>query len=197
MTCDLWWLWWLLLWTNHLHYFNYWVSLGRFYLLDIHCDYLFYKPFMWCRWDARLWHCLLFIDFISPLCGVAQTPDCGMFVILLYKPFMWRRSDARLRHALYYYPFKVSLQTPDRCIFNFLLTCIVSFNLGLTKWSWIILVHDYHLLCYTCFHDVCEYIQKYSLACPWLLSWPDFVQGEERCEDSPGTYAMMIAASRR
>ena len=25
--------------------------------------------------------CLLFIYFISPLCGVAQTPDCGMFII--------------------------------------------------------------------------------------------------------------------
>ena len=133
--------------------------------------------------------CLLFIYLIRPLCGVAQTPDCGMFIILLYKPFMWRRSDARLRHALYYYPFKVSLQTPDRCIFNFLLTCIMSFILGLTKWSRIILVHDYHLLCYTCFHDVCEYIQKYSLACPWLFSWPDFLHGEERCDDSPGTHA--------
>ena len=46
--------------------------------------------------------CLLFIYFISPLCGVAQTPDCGMFVIYLpYKPFMWCRSDARLWHACY------------------------------------------------------------------------------------------------
>ena len=116
--------------------------------------------------------CLLFIYLISPLCGVAQTPDCGMFVILLYKPFMWRRSDARLRHALYYYPFKVSLQTPDRCIFNFLLTCTVSFILGLTKWSRIILVHDYHLLCYTCFHDVCEYIQSTH----WLV--PGYCLGQ-------------------
>ena len=49
----------ILLWTNQLHYWNYGVSLGRFYLLDIHCDY----------------------SYISPLCGVAQTPDCGMFVI--------------------------------------------------------------------------------------------------------------------
>ena len=63
--------------------------MGRFYLLDIHCDY----------------------SFISPLCGVARTPDCGMFVIYLffYKPFMWCRSDARLRHVCYlfilYKPF--------------------------------------------------------------------------------------------
>ena len=120
--------------------------------------------------------CLLFIYFRSPLCGVAETPDCGMFVTYLpYKPFRWRRADTRLRHALYYYPFKVSLQTPDRCIFNFLLMCIVSFILGLTKWSWIILVHDYHLLCYTCFHDVCEYIQSTH----WLV--PGYCLGQISC----------------
>ena len=89
MTCDMWRLWLLLLWTNLLHYLNYWVSLGRFYLLDIHCDY----------------------SFISPFCGVAQTPDCGMLAVylLFYKPFMWCRSDVRLWHALsfilHYKPF--------------------------------------------------------------------------------------------
>ena len=25
---------------------------------------------------------------------------------------------------------------------------------------------------------VCEYIQKYSLACPWLLFWPDVDEGD-------------------
>ena len=64
--------------------------------------YLPYKPFMWCRTDARLWHVLLFIYHISPLCGVAETPDCGMLVIYLpYKPFMWCRSDAQLWHVCY------------------------------------------------------------------------------------------------
>ena len=45
-----------------------------------HACYLFivYKPFMWCRLDARLWHALCFI--------------------FCYKPFMWCRPDARLRH---------------------------------------------------------------------------------------------------
>ena len=52
--------------------------LGWFYLLDTHCDY----------------------SFISPLCGVAQTPDCGMFVFYFQiKTFMWCRSDARLWHV--------------------------------------------------------------------------------------------------
>ena len=38
---------------------------------------------------------------ISPLCDVAQTSDCGMFVSYFqYKPFMWCRSDVRLWHAL-------------------------------------------------------------------------------------------------
>ena len=50
--------------------------------------YLLYKPFMWCRLDARLWHCLLFNFFISPLCGVAQTPDCGILFGLHYCSFM-------------------------------------------------------------------------------------------------------------
>ena len=147
MTDDLWWLCLFLLWTNPLYYLNYRVSLGRFYLLDIHCDYLFYKPFIWCRRDARLWHCLIFIYFISPLCGVAQTPDCGMLVIYLpYKPFMWCRLDARLRHASYHGPFEASLQTPDRCMLfllhycifvlymNNLLTCITDFVSRLTLW---------------------------------------------------------------
>ena len=46
----------------------YGVSLGRFYLRDIHCDYL--EPFMWCRIDARLWH---------------------VYYLFTYKPFMWCR----------------------------------------------------------------------------------------------------------
>ena len=26
--------------------------------------------------------------------------------------------------------------------------------------------------------NVCEYIQKYSLACPWLFTWPDLEEDE-------------------
>ena len=53
---------------------------------------------------------LSFTFNISPLCDVAQTSDCGTFVIYFwYKPFMWCRSDVRLWHALsfifYYKPF--------------------------------------------------------------------------------------------
>ena len=54
-------------------------------------------------WDGSTsWIVIVIIYFISPLCGVAETPDCGMLVIYLpYKPFMWCRSDARLWHVCY------------------------------------------------------------------------------------------------
>ena len=67
-------------------------------------------------WDGTTsW---IFTMIISPLCGIAQTPDCGMFVISFsYKPFMWRRSDARLWHACYFIyfisPLRGVAKTPD------------------------------------------------------------------------------------
>ena len=43
---------------------------------------------------------LLFTFDISPLCDVAHTSDCGMFVFYFqYKPFMWCLSDVRLWHV--------------------------------------------------------------------------------------------------
>ena len=39
-----------------------------------------YKPFMWCRSDVRLRHALPLLSVISPLCGVAPTPDCGIII---------------------------------------------------------------------------------------------------------------------
>ena len=40
-----------------------------------------YKPFMWCRSDVRLRHALPLLSVISPLCGVAPTPDCGIIIL--------------------------------------------------------------------------------------------------------------------
>ena len=37
---------------------------------------------------------------------------------------------------------------------------------------------------YTRVLNVCEYIQTYSLACPWLLSWPDSPLGDEHRGDN-------------
>ena len=149
MTCDWWWFWLLLLWTNLSYYLNYWVSLGRFCLLDIHCDYplisplcgvaqtpncgmlvisFTYKPFMWCRTDAWLWHVCYFKLFISLLCGVAQTPDWGMLYIIIL-------SRRRFRHpigAFYFY----SLIAYSCFIWT---TCMLAswilFILWLTLWS--------------------------------------------------------------
>ena len=61
----------------------------------------------------------------------------------------------------------------------------------------IISEHDYPLLYYTRVLNVCEYIQTYSLACPWLLSWPDSLLGDKHRGDNLGTYALTFAASRR
>ena len=72
-----------------------------------------------------LWLCLYI--YISPLGGVAQTPDCGMFVISFsYKPFMWRRSDARLWQVRYFIYLQalyvVSLRRPTvACLLFYLL----------------------------------------------------------------------------
>ena len=43
--------------------------------------YFKYKPFLWCRSDVRLWHALYLFSVISPLCGVAPTPDCGIIIL--------------------------------------------------------------------------------------------------------------------
>ena len=96
--------------------------------------YLFYKPFMWCRWDARLWHCLLLIYFISPLGGVIQTPDCG---ILFPTPSL-------LIHVAYKQPDCMH----KRCF-------IYDWWCDHRNFS----VHDYQLY-YPSVHNVCEYIQS-------------------------------------
>ena len=57
--------------------------------------------------------------------------------------------------------------------------------------------YDYHLLYYTRVLNVCEYIQTYSLACPWLLSLSDSLLGDKHHGDNLGTYVLTFAASRR
>ena len=62
--------------------------------------------------------CLLFIYQISPLCGVAETPDCGMLVIhLLYKA-LYVASLRRPTMACLLFIYAISplcgvAQTPD------------------------------------------------------------------------------------
>ena len=77
-------------------------------------------------WDGSTsWIFMVVTFFISPLCGVAQTPDCGMlFICLLYKPFMWCRTDARLWHVCYLFHlwalYVVSLRRPTKACFMLL-----------------------------------------------------------------------------
>ena len=174
---------------------------------------------MWCRADVRLWHACHFF-YISPLCDVAQTSDCGMLVIYFwYKPFMWCRSDIRLWHSCYL-NFDISplcgvAPTPDwgmsfisylsRRRFRHpigLLLILLGFREDYRPTS-SSLLSAVQIFIPVVYYDFCScaswlhllYLMfnclrvhsKYSLACPWLLSWPDFLLGEERNDDSPGT----------
>ena len=134
-------------------------------------------------------HCLAF-SVTSPLCGVAPTPDCGIIILAVssrgvIQTLVW--------HRYYYYCGSVNLFATFRGVildtrsvhfFYFriarpylsLHACITDFFCLLHGRLIIINVseYDYLLLYYTRVLNVCEYIQTYSLACPWLLSWPDF-----------------------
>ena len=128
---------------------------------------------------------VIYLSFISPLCGVAQTPDCG--IVNLFATFRGVISDTRSVHSIFYSRIACSYFLCMRASQTFVADVVII----------IISEHDCPLLYYTRVLNVCEYIQTYSLACPWLLSWPDFLRGEERYDDSPGTHVKVIAASRR
>ena len=159
---------------------------------------------MWCCSDARLRY--YFSAFSAR--GVIQTLVWHQYYYFCI--FRSRsHSDTRLAPVLLFYlhPFEESFQTLNQRILFLLPYCMLIFYLLASIMDFIyfatdvviisISEHDYLLLYYTRVHDVCEYMQTYSLACPWLLSWPDSLRGGERHDDSPGTYAMMIVASRR
>ena len=127
-------------------------------------------------------HCLSF-SVISPLRGVALTPDWGINILAsssrgVIQTLVWHRhhyscsflsrshSDPRSVHFFY---FRIA------CPYFSLHACIP--YLCLLHGRFIIInvsEYDYRLSYYTLVLNVCEYIQTYSLACPWLLSWPDF-----------------------
>ena len=114
----------------------YWVSLGWFYLLDIHCDY----------------------SLISPLGGVAPTPDCGIIISAfsargVIQTLVW--------HPVFYFGIFLSICVHHGFSYIFVTDVWSSVKSGV---CWIY---------YTRVLNVCEYIQTDSLACPWLLSWPD------------------------
>ena len=136
-----------------------------------------YKPFMWCRSDARLRH--------------------ACYLIILYKPFMWCRSDAQLRHCEFICNLSRSHFRHSVSAFYFLLpyymfifylhACISDFRSFRDRRYDHKIFRSLITSCYifTRVLNVCEYIQTYSLACPWLLSWPDIAHGDSIATTAP------------
>jgi hypothetical protein len=109
---------------------------------------------------------VIYFPYISPFCGVAQTPDWGMLVIFIL--------------------FEASLQTLDWFILFLFSDCLFLFNMNdlLACLMNFCFMTDLMIMNYfsAWFSSVILYLvswclrvhSKYSLACPWLLSWPDF-----------------------
>ena len=181
---------------------------------------------------------VVYLSFISPLCGVAQTPDCGMATLAFSS---WGVIQTLAWPSIFYFGISGGLP-PD---FSFVFPCIIismselhllicphasclhllylMFELSCeyfhsthprTACSYylcmratqtfvadvviiIISEQDCPLLYYTRVLNVCEYIQTYSLACPWLLSRPDSLLGDKHRGDNLGAYALTFAISRR
>ena len=131
---------------------------------------------------------VFYFSVISPLCGVALTPDCG----IVFPAFSSRGVIQTLVWHRHYYCSIVNLFVTFRGIildtrsvhfFYFRIArpyflCTRASQISFLLHGRLIIInvseYDYLLLYYTRVLNVCEYIQTYSLACPWLLSWPDF-----------------------
>ena len=108
---------------------------------------------------------VVYLPFISPFCGVAQTPDCG--IVNLFATFRGVILDTRSVHFFYFRIARPYLSL-HACMTDFF--CLLHGRLIIINVS----EYDYLLSYYTRVLNVCEYIETYSLACPWLLSWLDF-----------------------
>ena len=130
-----------------------------------------YKPFMWCRADVRLWHYCYFIFW--------------------QKPFLWCRTDSRLRQCLLFYfylsrrrfrhpiglfLFLLGFREDYRPTSFFFISAAKFFNTCMRIINYAHVHHVLHLL-YLMFNCLRVH-SKYSLACPWLLSWPDVDEGD-------------------
>ena len=113
-----------------------------------------------------------------------------------------RRPTAAL--LIYLHPFEESFQTLDQRILFLPPYCMFIFHLHACIQIRLLHGRRYHhkifrsmitpLLYYTRVLNVCEYIQTYSLACPWLLSWPDSLLGDKHRGDNLGTYAVDVCS---
>ena len=121
-------------------------------------------------------HCHLHFN-ISPLCGVALTPDCGITILavssrgviqtLVWHQYYFSAVSSRgliqtlVWHPVFYFGIFLSICVHHGFSYIFVTDVWSSIKSGV---CWIY---------YTRVLNVCEYIQTYSLACHWLLSWPD------------------------
>ena len=131
---------------------------------------------------------VIYLFFISPLCGVAQTPDCGIV------KFICTLSRSHFRHSISAFYF-----LRPYCVFIFyLLASIMDFVYFVTAvvvmkyfGAWLPLVILYP--CSWCLRVHSNILTGLSLA----IVLARFLAWRDHCDDSPGTYAIVIAASRR
>ena len=115
---------------------------------------------------------------MSPLCGVALTPDCG--IVNLFATFRVVISDTRSVHSIF---------TPVLHVHIF--SAHVHRRFSLNSWQTYhhknVSEYDYLLLYYTRVHNVCEYIQSTHWLVPGYCLGQIFLHEEERRDASPGT----------
>ena len=122
---------------------------------------------------------VVLLSFISPLCGVALTPDCGIITILAFssrgviQTLVWHQyyyscsflprshSDPRLAPSIYFFGISGGLPPDISVIFP----------------SIIIFAHDafMHTFVISFVRTVLRVLSQYSLG---LLIWPDVDEGD-------------------
>ena len=134
-----------------------------------------YKPFMWCRPDARLRHYYIlhfpleesFRHSFGTCITIPHFSARGVFQTLVWYQYYYSAVSARgVIQALAWHPvFYFGSFLPHVCVMVF----------GIFSWQTCdhMIFWSMFDIYYTRVLNVCEYIQTYSLACPWLLSWPD------------------------
>ena len=113
------------------------------------------KPFLWRRPDVRLWY-----FFLSPLCGVAKTPDCGIISLYLFDHL----SRCHFRHPIGSYLCSVGISggLPP---FPFYLPCHAKFWMYIDEF---IRDASMHAFVISYVRTVLRVLSKYSLAC-WFV----------------------------
>ncbi len=178
------------------------------------CSFTFYKPFTWCRLDARLRH-YYFCVFRSRSHSDTRLAPVLLFLHLPLEESFKHSFDTSI--TILQFPLEASFR-PSLVLFCsfrsrrhsdprlapsillwIILTTRVRYGFGIFSWQTCdhMIFWSMFDIYYTRVLNVCEYIPTYSLACPWLLSWPDSLLGDKHRGDNLGTYVLTWAASRR